>query len=229
MECPGPTICKGIQYSFRVLAAPAEASWLVSLKWVRARSLTSGLHAADKVIVGAKVRWTDYRRKWLQLCDLRIGWTIFVDRFVPVGNDASTLLHGKPSRPAFCRRRFATDPNSGEQAKPPRSKQFTNSKSKGARQSMNSNSTPAEEPLHILIRRRRQELHLPQAEIAEALHVTPECVLRWECGQRRMELSKLPPSPPPCGSMPRNFVPKHWPSSIRRFITHCSARRQPGA
>jgi transcriptional regulator with XRE-family HTH domain len=33
---------------------------------------------------------------------------------------------------------------------------------------------------------------LPQAEIAEALHVTPECIVRWECGQRRMELSKLP-------------------------------------
>jgi transcriptional regulator with XRE-family HTH domain len=58
---------------------------------------------------------------------------------------------------------------------------------------MNLNSTtPAGEPLHILIRRRRKELSLPQAEIAEALHVTPECIVRWECGQRRMELSKLP-------------------------------------
>jgi transcriptional regulator with XRE-family HTH domain len=57
---------------------------------------------------------------------------------------------------------------------------------------MNPNPPTTAEPLHILIRRRRQELHLPQAEIAEALHVTPECVLRWECGQRRMELSKLP-------------------------------------
>ena len=57
---------------------------------------------------------------------------------------------------------------------------------------MNPDPPITAEPLHILIRRRRQELHLPQAEIAEALHVTPECVLRWECGQRRMELSKLP-------------------------------------
>jgi len=57
---------------------------------------------------------------------------------------------------------------------------------------MNPNPPTAAEPLHALIRRRRQELHLPQAELAEALHVTPECIVRWECGQRRMELSKLP-------------------------------------
>jgi transcriptional regulator with XRE-family HTH domain len=48
------------------------------------------------------------------------------------------------------------------------------------------------EPLHILLRRRREELHLIQAQVAEALHVTPECVTNWECGRRRMELSKLP-------------------------------------
>ena len=47
-------------------------------------------------------------------------------------------------------------------------------------------------PLHILLRRRREELSLLQAQIAEALHVTPECVGQWECGRRRMELSKLP-------------------------------------
>ncbi len=57
---------------------------------------------------------------------------------------------------------------------------------------MNPNPPTATEPLHTFIRRRRQELHLPQAQLAEALHVTPECIVRWECGQRRMELSKLP-------------------------------------
>ncbi len=53
-------------------------------------------------------------------------------------------------------------------------------------------TTTAVEPLHTLLRRRRKELSLLQAEIAEALHVTPECIVLWECGRRRMELSKLP-------------------------------------
>jgi transcriptional regulator with XRE-family HTH domain len=59
---------------------------------------------------------------------------------------------------------------------------------------MNQNSitTTTEVPLHILLRRRREELSLFQAQIAEALHVTPECIGQWECGRRRMELSKLP-------------------------------------
>ncbi len=52
------------------------------------------------------------------------------------------------------------------------------------------NSTEA--PLHVLLRRRREELRLLQAEVAAALHVSPECVTRWEAGRRRMELSKLP-------------------------------------
>ena len=56
----------------------------------------------------------------------------------------------------------------------------------------NRNAITAEVPLHILLRRRRQELSLLQAEIAEALHVTPECIGQWECGRRRMELSKIP-------------------------------------
>ena len=47
-------------------------------------------------------------------------------------------------------------------------------------------------PLHILIRRRREELHLTQAHVAEALHVRPESVTLWEAGRRRMELCKLP-------------------------------------
>ena len=47
-------------------------------------------------------------------------------------------------------------------------------------------------PLHILLRRRREELCLYQAEIAEALNVSPECIGLWECGRRRMELSKVP-------------------------------------
>jgi transcriptional regulator with XRE-family HTH domain len=59
---------------------------------------------------------------------------------------------------------------------------------------MNQNSTvtTTQVPLHILLRRRREELSLIQAQIAEALHVTPECVGQWESGHRRMELSKIP-------------------------------------
>jgi|SRR4051812_31437440 transcriptional regulator with XRE-family HTH domain len=56
----------------------------------------------------------------------------------------------------------------------------------------NSTTTTTQVPLHILLRRRRQELSLIQAQIAEALHVTPECIGQWECGRRRMELSKIP-------------------------------------
>ena len=51
---------------------------------------------------------------------------------------------------------------------------------------------PIQVPLNILLRRRREELNLLQAQVAEALHVTPECIGRWEDGSRRMELSKLP-------------------------------------
>jgi transcriptional regulator with XRE-family HTH domain len=59
---------------------------------------------------------------------------------------------------------------------------------------MNENSTvtAVEVPLHILLRRRREELSLLQSEVAETLHVTPECVTLWEGGHRRMELGKLP-------------------------------------
>jgi transcriptional regulator with XRE-family HTH domain len=60
-------------------------------------------------------------------------------------------------------------------------------------QPMNQNAaTTTQVPLHILLRRRRQELSLLQVQIAEALHVTPECVGQWESGHRRMELSKIP-------------------------------------
>ena len=52
-------------------------------------------------------------------------------------------------------------------------------------------TTAPTEPLHILLRRRREQLHLVQAEVAEALHVSPECVTLWEAGRRRMDLSKL--------------------------------------
>jgi transcriptional regulator with XRE-family HTH domain len=53
-------------------------------------------------------------------------------------------------------------------------------------------TTEAPLPLHILLRRRREELSLCQAQVAEVLHVSPECITQWECGRRRMELSKLP-------------------------------------
>ena len=52
--------------------------------------------------------------------------------------------------------------------------------------------TPGDPPLHTLLRRRRLELSLLQADIAEALDVSPECVTMWEGGRRRMELSKIP-------------------------------------
>ena len=56
----------------------------------------------------------------------------------------------------------------------------------------NSTAPTIEPPLHILLRRRREELFMIQAQIAEVLHVSPECVGLWESGHRRMELSKLP-------------------------------------
>jgi len=59
---------------------------------------------------------------------------------------------------------------------------------------MNSNSTNTvgSAPLHVVLRRRREELNLIQSQIAEALNVNPSCVTLWEGGRRRMELSKLP-------------------------------------
>jgi DNA-binding XRE family transcriptional regulator len=56
----------------------------------------------------------------------------------------------------------------------------------------NSTTTTTQVPLHILLRRRREELFLFQTQVAEVLHVSPECVGLWECGRRRMELGKLP-------------------------------------
>ncbi len=59
---------------------------------------------------------------------------------------------------------------------------------------MNENApiTARKEPLHVLLRRRREQLSLLQSEVAEAVHVSPECVTLWEAGRRRMELSKVP-------------------------------------
>jgi transcriptional regulator with XRE-family HTH domain len=59
---------------------------------------------------------------------------------------------------------------------------------------MNENQTitVTEPPLHILLRRRREELSLLQADIAAEVRVSPECVTMWEAGRRRMELCKLP-------------------------------------
>ena len=47
-------------------------------------------------------------------------------------------------------------------------------------------------PLHRILRRRRQELHLNQAHVAEALDVSPEAIGLWERGRRRMDLEKVP-------------------------------------
>ena len=56
---------------------------------------------------------------------------------------------------------------------------------------MNSSSNP-KLPLCLEMRRRRQALNLLQADVAERLHVSPECITLWEGGLRRMELAKLP-------------------------------------
>jgi DNA-binding transcriptional regulator YiaG len=55
-----------------------------------------------------------------------------------------------------------------------------------------SSRTTSEPPLHTLLRRRRQELNLRQADVAAALNISAEAVTLWESGRRRMELAKLP-------------------------------------
>jgi len=52
--------------------------------------------------------------------------------------------------------------------------------------------TSCEPPLHTQLRRRRQDLSLRQADVAEALNVSDGAVTLWESGRRRMELSKIP-------------------------------------
>lgn len=47
-------------------------------------------------------------------------------------------------------------------------------------------------PLNVLLRQRRQILHLRQGQIAEALGVTVESIRLWERADRRLELSRLP-------------------------------------
>jgi len=47
-------------------------------------------------------------------------------------------------------------------------------------------------PLHMILRHRRVELHLLQAQVAESVGVSAQAVVLWECGRRRMELGKLP-------------------------------------
>lgn len=47
-------------------------------------------------------------------------------------------------------------------------------------------------PMHKMLRQRREELNLHQADIAEALDVTPEAVGMWESARRRMSLDKIP-------------------------------------
>ena len=50
----------------------------------------------------------------------------------------------------------------------------------------------SEENISTLLRRRRLELGLLQSDIAQDLNVTPEAVVLWEAGRRRMELCKVP-------------------------------------
>src|SRR3954454_2802765 len=47
-------------------------------------------------------------------------------------------------------------------------------------------------PLRTVIRVRRLELTLTQADVAEALRTEPEAVGNWERGVRRIDLDKLP-------------------------------------
>ena len=53
-------------------------------------------------------------------------------------------------------------------------------------------TTDAGIPFHLVLRTRRQELRLLQADVAELLHVSPECITLWESGRRRMDLAKVP-------------------------------------
>ena len=53
-------------------------------------------------------------------------------------------------------------------------------------------SFASQPPLRLLLRRRRKELRLRQADVARALNVSPEAITLWEAGRRRMELSKIP-------------------------------------
>lgn len=50
----------------------------------------------------------------------------------------------------------------------------------------------AEPPLHMQLRRRREQLNLRQADVAEALGVSAEAVTLWEGARRRVELCKIP-------------------------------------
>ena len=43
-----------------------------------------------------------------------------------------------------------------------------------------------------LIRRRRKDLNLTQAEVAEQIGVTPDCVTLFELGYRRPDLDRIP-------------------------------------
>ena len=50
----------------------------------------------------------------------------------------------------------------------------------------------AHPPMYMQLRRRREELHLRQADVAEALGVSAEAVCLWESARRRVELCKVP-------------------------------------
>lgn len=47
-------------------------------------------------------------------------------------------------------------------------------------------------PLRAIVRQRREQLKLSQAQVAEALRLTPEAIGNWERGTRRVELGKIP-------------------------------------
>src|ERR1700683_1711169 len=98
---------------------------------------------------------------------------------------------------------------------------------------MNPTAITTEGPLHILLRQRRQELSLVQSQLAEVLHVSPECIGQWECGRRRMELSKLPRIVAALKLDPRELWPNplaecHPPLYASLFGGDALAEHQPG-
>ena len=57
---------------------------------------------------------------------------------------------------------------------------------------MNNNPTVTPPPLRVVIRQQREKLYFSQAQVAEALRLTPEAIGNWERGTRRVELGKIP-------------------------------------
>jgi predicted transcriptional regulator len=108
---------------------------------------------------------------------------------------------------------------------------FDHSKEETTKISMNTNPTfSSNEPLNALLRRRRLELNLLQADLAEALDVSPECITLWEAGRRRMELAKIPRIAAALQIDPKELCNKalseFHPAFYATLFGHCGARNQ---